>query len=420
MRDSSKALAVTSFLLASALSSVAFAEADWPSWRGPNGDGTAASNDYPTEWSESKNVVWKVDLPGLGSSTPAVVDGRLFLTHEQHGDNRATCLDGNGQSQWSVSLGKHMPGKHKKATGCNPSPVTDGKHVYFYFKSGDLACLTLNGETVWRANLQDRYGENTLWWDLGTSPVLTNSNIVVAVQQEGPSFVVALDKTTGELAWKQDRTFQVPDEAEQSYTTPVVTTVEGNEQIIVLGADHITAHDAADGKELWRVGDLNPEQKQYFRSIASPTLIGDVLVAPYARGATLNAVRLGGTGDVTDSHGLWLDEGGSSDVPTPANLDGNALICTDKGVVRCLESATGSEVWSATLPKHREQFSSSPVVAGSHIYLTREEGTTFVLDKKGELVAKNELPLELCVATPVFVSGSIYVRGLRSVYCIGE
>lgn len=395
------------------------AEDAWPSWRGPHGDGTAPTGSFATVWNESTNVVWKLDLPGPGSSTPAIWRDQIFLTHEKDDRNIASSLDLEGRVLWSVDLGGYQAGKHKKATGCNSSPVTDGTHVYFYFKSGDLACITMTGETVWHVNLQQEYGNNTLWWDLGTSPVLTKDHVVVAVQQEGPSFIVALNQKTGEQAWKRDRTFQVPQEAEQSYTTPIVTTFDGREQIVVLGADHLTAHDAQDGSELWRVGDLNPEQQQYFRSIASATRIDDMIVAPYARGDTLTAVRLGGQGDVTDSHVAWTREADSSDVPTPANFNGQIIVCTDKGKVLCIDTKTGDEVWSTSLPKSRETFSASPVIAGKHIYVTREDGTTFVLDTSGELVSTNELPT-FVVATPVFHDGRVYVRGLDVLYCIGD
>jgi outer membrane protein assembly factor BamB len=398
----------------------AHAEAGWPSWRGPHGDGTAADGTYATNWDEATNILWQVDFPGPGSSTPAIAGGKLFLTHEHEGKNMAVCLDGDGKELWSVALGEYVTGKHKKATGCNPSPVTEDGRVYFYFKSGDLACLTAAGKTLWHINIQKDYAENTLWWDLGTSPVLTSQHVVVAVQQEGPSFVIAFDKLTGNMAWKQDRIFSVPKEAEQSYTTPVVTTFDGQEQIIVLGADHMTSHKADDGSQLWQVGNLNPEEKGFFRSIASPTLIGSTLLAPYARGTTLTAVQLGGSGDVTDTHVLWTDENGSGDVPSPANLAGNVVICTDKGTVRCLNLKTDEEVWSTELPKGRGAFSASPVVAGGHIYLLRENGTAYVLDVDGQIVATNELELETAVATPVFDSDRIYIRGVNSLYCIGQ
>lgn len=391
----------------------------WPNWRGPTSDGGAPSGEFPIQWNADSGVTWKLKLDGPGSSTPAVWDERIFVTHGRGKRNAVTCLSFAGRQQWTCDVGSYVPGKHKKATGCNSSPVTDGNQLFVYFKSGDLACLDLDGQIIWQVNLQQVYGENTLWWDLGTSPVVTAQLVIVAVQQDGPSFIVALDKKTGQQVWKHDRTFDVPQEADQSYSTPVLAMHGGEEQVIVLGADHITGHRTRDGSEVWRVGGLNPQQEQYFRSIASPALINDMIVAPYARGKTLTGVRLGGQGDVTETHVAWVRDGDSSDVPTPANLNGNAVICTDKGRVICVELQNGEEVWSHDLPRSRHAFSSSPIVANRHIYAAREDGTTFVLNAKGKLVATNELD-EYVVATPVFVDGNILIRGRESLYCIGH
>lgn len=389
----------------------------WPNWRGPGGDGVATADAYPTDWSQEHNVAWKLALAGPGSSTPAVWDQRIFVTHGHDDQNATSCFDFTGRRLWSTNVGSYVAGKHKKASGCNSSPVSDGKHVYVYFKSGDLACLDVDGHIVWQTNLQREYAKDTLWWDLGTSPVVTDRVVIVAVQQDGPSFLVALDKNSGQQVWKQDRTFDVPRESDQSYTTPVLTSLDGQQQVIVLGADHVTGHSVSDGSEVWRVGNLNPHQQAFFRSIASPLVIGDMLIAPYARGNTLTGIRLGGQGDVSETHVAWTRQGTSSDVPTPANLDGQILICTDKGKVLCLDPEQGDELWSIQLPKSRHAFSSSPIVAGQHIYCTREDGTTFVLDRQGELVATNELD-ELVVATPVFARGHILIRGREHLYCI--
>jgi len=394
---------------------------NWPRWRGPNFDGTAAGQDYPLSWSKTDNILWKVELGQRGSSTPIVWKDHIFLTVPFEGENRVLCLDRDGQEQWEVSLGEARPGKHKKASGANPSPCTDGEFVYAYFKSGDLACLDFAGNILWRKNLQELYGEDTLWWDLGTSPVLTKKHVVVAVMQSGPSYLVALDKASGEVAWKQDRNLDAPLESSQSYSTPVVIERDGAEQLIVLGADHVTAHNAADGKEIWRVGGLNPTGEKYYRSIASPVVVGDVVVAPYARGKTVTGIRLGGQGDVTESHVIWTQEGIGTDVPTPLAGDGKVYVLRDKGEVVCLDVKTGEKVWSGRVEKHRNAFSASPVGAGDRMYLVREDGTTLVVEQGPELklLTKNELD-EFTVATPVLVDGKIYLRTTENLYCIGQ
>jgi outer membrane protein assembly factor BamB len=396
--------------------------ANWPNWRGPDFNGVAGGGGYPTHWSGTENVLWKAELPGKGSSTPIVWNDRIFLTCAIDGKNGVICFDGNGKKIWQETLGSERPGKNKKASGCNPSAVTDGKYVYVYFKSGDLACYDFAGAKVWEHNLQDMYGADTLWWDLGTSPVLTRDFVVVAVIQTGPSYLVAFEKGSGKLAWKQDRNLGAPSEAAQTYATPVVVTEGDRETLIVLGADHVTAHNAADGQELWRVGGLNPDGEQYFRSIASPVVSDGIVIAPYARGKTLTAIKLGGSGEVTRTHVVWTKTGLGADVPTPIAVDGKVYVCTDRGHVACLDVKSGRELWSGDVEKHRTAYSSSPVLAGGKIYITREDGKTFVLEQGNEfkVVGTAQVPDELTVATPVFVDGRILIRTLDNLYCIGK
>jgi outer membrane protein assembly factor BamB len=169
------------------------------------------------------------------------------------------------------------------------------------------------------------------------------------------------------------------------------------------------------------VGGLNPGGEKFFRSIASPVLSGDVVVAPYARGSTLTAIRLGGKGDVTSSQVVWSKSKLGADVPTPAALEGRVYLCTDRGELHCLEGATGKSLWSGAVEKNRAAFSASPILADGRIYLTREDGKTFVLQQGDEFkqLAANELEGEFVVATPVLVDGKIYIRTLERLYCIG-
>jgi len=397
------------------------AAANWPNWRGPDFNGVAPGTGYPTKWSKTENVLWKVDLPGKGASTPIVWGERIVLTCAIDGQNGVLCLDLAGKELWKQKIGKEKPGKHGKATGCNPSAVTDGERCYVYFKSGDLASLDFDGKILWQTNLQEMYGADTLWWDLGTSPVLTKESVVVAVMHSGPSYLAAFDKQTGKPKWKQDRNLKAPSEAAQSYSTPVVLTDNGVEQIVVLGADHVTAHQASDGKELWRVGGLNPTGQQFFRSIASPVVSNGIVVAPYARGSTLTAIRLGGSGDITKSHVLWTKDKLGADVPSPATLDGKLYLCTDRGGLSCLDIETGKVLWSGQAEKNRNAFSASPVIADGKVYITREDGKIFVLEQGNEfkVLAANDLDGEFVVATPVLVNGRILIRTAERLYCIG-
>ncbi len=401
----------------------------WPNWRGPRLNGVASGKGYAVSWSPDDNVRWRVPLPGLGASTPAVWGDRLVLTCDIEGHDGILCIDRAGKECWRQQLGDVRPGKHKKATGCNSSPVTDGDHVWVYFKSGELACLSLtDGAIVWQTNLQEQFGEDTLWWDLGTSPVLTKQAVVVAVMQTGPSYLVAFDRQTGDVLWKHDRILDAPEEAAQSYSTPVV--VAGNadwneptEMLIVLGADHVTAHDAADGREIWRVGGLNPEGDTFFRSIASPVVAGEFVIAPYARGKTITAIRRGGSGDVTTSHIAWKREPLGTDVPTPAIRDGRVMVCGDKGLMSCLDLKTGQTLWEDSLPKNRNKFSSSPIIVDGHVLLTREDGHSWCLAWPGEKgdslkILGEGMVDEMTVATPVCLDGEIFLRTHDALWCI--
>ena len=436
MRRSSGRAGVVGLMMATTVTAVAD---NWPNWRGPALDGAAAGGGYVSEWGPEQHVLWKVPLPGLGASTPAVWGERLIVTCTIDDKDAVICLDRAGKELWRKTLGEARAGKHKKATGANSSPVTDGELVWVYFKSGELACLDLaTGAERWRTNLQQRFGEDTLWWDLGTSPVLTSNAVVIAVMQTGPSYLAAFDRTTGELRWKHDRDVPAPEEAAQSYSTPLVAVGdpakgEPAEVLFVLGADHVTAHDAANGRELWRVGGLNPEANGFFRSIASPVLADDLVIAPYARGDTITAIRRGGSGDVTQSHVVWVRKDVGADVPTPAVKDGRIVVCGDKGIVEELDAATGKTSWRRELPKNRSAYSASPVLVDGRVLVVREDGAASVLGwpepGAGEKSADHErIPEvvgggsveEMTVATPVCVDGRMFLRTHDSLWCIGE
>jgi len=238
--------------------------------------------------------------------------------------------------------------------------------------------------------------------------------------QSGPSFLVALDKESGKELWKADRSMDVPKEANQAYTTPAVHKTDQGEILYTVGADHITAHSALDGKLLWKVGGLNPTENGFFRSISSPVIAGDMVICPYARGASLTAVRISKP-TLTETDGMklvaWQKDFGS-DVPTPAFADSKIFVLGDKGIVTCMNPSSGETIWTQQLPKSNRQFSSSPVVAGGSLYCTREDGTCFVLKAdSGDLIATNKVSGNV-VATPVFSKNRIYLRSYETLYCI--
>ena len=404
-------VAPTVFLVATLIGSAATqADDSWPQWRGTHQNGVAGGKEFPSQWSEASGIAWKTEIPGDGGSTPVVQDETAYVTAGVDGKNTLLAYNTkDGSLKWSITLGDDRGGKHKKGSGSNPSAVIDGNLVFAYYRSGDLACVDTEGKLKWHLNLQDKFGEDTLWWDLGSSPTITRDAIIVAVMQTGPSYLVAFDKETGEQQWKADRMVGAPEEAAQSYSTPLVVNLDGEEVIAVMGADHLTIHRAADGKELGRLGGFNPEQNAYFRSISSPVALGNIIVCPYARGGTLTAVHMDqliqGKGEDAIA---WFRDDLGSDVPTPAADAGRVYVVGDgrvtRGVISCLDVQTGEAVWSVELPKSRINFSSSPLVAGDHLYVTSENGTTYVIgplsSEQPELISQNPIEFYSIHFTP--------------------
>ncbi|HEY8503737.1 MAG TPA: PQQ-binding-like beta-propeller repeat protein [Gemmataceae bacterium] len=402
-------------------------ESNWPRWRGPDDSGSTPYGTYCVRWGPTENILWKAPLPGLGCSTPIVWGDLIIVTCADGDDDAVIAFDWAGREKWRATIGPQVRGKHRNGSGSNPSPVTDGEHVFVYYKSGNLAGLDLSGKVLWKTNLQKRYGRSTLYWDVGTSPVLTERDVVIAVMHEGGSYVAAFEKKTGELSWKVDRNYKTPREGDHSYATPVVVNHNGREVILVWGAEHVTAHDAADGKLLWECGEFNPKQIRNQPSVASPVVAGDVAVIPYGRtgrGGTveLTGVRLGGEGNVTKTHQVWKRSGVGAFVPSPAVAGGRVFSLSDEGEVVCLDAKSGGTIWKGAFPRSGgAKFYASPVVADGKLYAVREDGIAFVAsaDKDFKLLAENEMG-ERVIASPVPVRDRLLIRGEKHLYCIGK
>lgn len=411
-------------LLVNLRGALAAAAENWPQWRGPLANGVAADGDYPVEFTSDQGVAWIAALPGAGCSTPAVWDDSIFVTCGIDGQDGVLCFAMDGRERWRKQLGPERPGKHRNGSGSNPSPVTDGERIIVYFKSGTLACFDFAGRESWRVNLHEKYGADTLWWDLGTSPVLAGDRVIVAVIQAGESYLVALEVATGDALWKAPRQFERPQESDQAYTTPQVVRIDGRDQLVVWGADHLTGHDLETGKMLWQCGGFNPDDQPMWRVIASPAIDGGIAVVPYGRSEYLAGIRLGGAGDVTESVRIWEKQGRGqgADVPTPAAKNGRAYVLGDAGRITCLTVATGDEIWTDDLPRSRSKFFSSPVLAGDKLYAAREDGIVFVgriRDEGFELLAENDMG-ETIIAMPVPIRGGLLIRGREHLFRIAS
>ncbi|MDD2600948.1 MAG: PQQ-binding-like beta-propeller repeat protein [Kiritimatiellae bacterium] len=415
-----------SILIAITLLALTTHAQNWPQWRGPDYNGVVTSGKYPAKFSAESDLLWKAALPGKGGSTPMVWGERIVITsgvgEGSEGLDGAICFDWSGQQLWVTKLGPQVPGKHRSASGSCPSATSDGKRIFVYFKSGTLAALDFEGQVLWSTNLQERYGKNTLWWDLGTSPVLANGNVVVAVMQSESSYIAAFDQATGQEAWKVERNFTCAEESDQSYTTPIVYQEGARTMLLVWGADHLTGHDAATGKMIWQCGGFNPENKKAWRVISSPFIYNNIAVVPYGRDQWVAGVKLGGSGDVTATHRLWEKQGVGTDGATPTGRDGQAYIVNYKGKVWSLDVLTGREIWKSDLPQGKGMFYSSPILFEDKLYFCREKGSLYVcqITPSGlELLSETQLDDQF-VATPVLVQDKILLRGDKFLYCIGR
>ena len=414
-------------LFAAVFLTAAFAVAqNWPQWRGPANNGVAAPGNYPVIFSATNGLLWKAALPGKGGSTPAVWDERIVLTsgvgESTNGLDGVLCFDFSGKQLWQVTLGPQRPGKHRRGSGSCPSPVTDGQRIFAYFKSGTLAALDFQGKLLWKISLPDRYGKDTLWWDLGTSPVLVDGKLIVAVLHERNSYVVALNPESGEEVWKVDRNFTCKEESSQSYATPVVAAEGGRTCLLLWGADRLTGHDVVSGNLLWQCGGFNPENKPYWRNIASPACSQGVAVVPYGREQYVAGVRIGGSGDVTAGARLWEKRGIGTDGASPVACDGKVYLVNFKGRVWCLDLLTGETLWTAMLPSGKGVFYSSPVLAGNNLYFCREEGAVVVarIEATGLRVLNETRFDDAFVASPVLVRDRLILRGEKRLYCVGK
>jgi outer membrane protein assembly factor BamB len=400
---------------------LADANSNWPRWRGPHDNGSNESGSYPVKWDATTNVLWKAPLPGKGCSTPIVWNEHIYLTAPADGQDSLLAFDWSGKALWQTPLGPERPGKNRNGSGSNPSPATDGTAIFTYFKSGNLAAFEMDGKVRWQTNLLERFGKDTLYWDYGTSPVLTVKNVIASMMHHGESYLAAFDKITGELRWKVARNFKTPAEGDHSYATPIAIRHEGKEALLVWGAQHLTAHDAANGETMWSCGDFNPESKNNWVAVASPVIAGSIAVVPFGRGSRLHGIKLGGTGDVTTSHRAWVREDTGSFVPSPIEYKGRIYLVRDRGQVECIDPANGTTLWTGELPKASSSYYSSPAAADGKIYAAREDGAVFVvrIDGAFEVLSENKMG-EPVIASPVPVANRLLIRGEKHLFCIAD
>ncbi len=399
----------------------------WPQWRGPTGDSVAPGGRLPTHWGPAENVVWKTALPGWGNSTPVIWQDAVFVTTQEEDRLLLLRLDRRtGQVAWQREVGRGTPRRqgpvgngrfHDEHNLASPSPVTDGRHVWAHFGSGDLACYDFAGERVWSVNLAERYGAYTIWWGHANSPVLVGDLLISVCMQDpkggGRSYVVAQDKLTGKERWVVPRQTGAKAEPADAYTTPILTRQGGHDELIVFGGNVLDAYDPATGKRLWSCAAFDGN-----RVISGPTVAGDTVYAVQGMRGPLYAVRTGGAGDVIATHVRWKYTGSTPDAASPVVVNGLVFLATNPGVAVCVDAATGQELWKERLA---QGFRATPLVAGGKVYFFGKEGkaTVVAAARKFEVLARSDLGEET-VASPAAAGGDLFVRTRQHLYRIGD
>ena len=385
---------------------------NWPRFRGPGGAGISAYTNVPANWNgkTGEGILWKTPVPLPGKNSPVVWGNRIFLTGATKDKRRVYCFDADsGELLWQRDV-TNVPGSVVKPpevmedTGyAAPTAVADGQRVYAIFANGDLICFDFAGKRLWSMNLglpDNMYGH-------ATSLAMWRNLLIVQFDQgtddDDKSELLAVDGLTGREVWSKDRA--IP----SSWSSPIVISAGGREQIITCGNPWVISYNPADGTELWRAKCLD----------------GDVAPCPiYAGGtvfavntvAVLAAIKPDGAGDVTKTHVAWTAEDGLPDICSPVS-DGELLWLTETyGTLTCYDVRTGKMVWEKDLDM---EFNASPSLVGGQVYLAGTDGVTIIIEatRKYKEITRSELG-EKVYASPAFMDGRIYIRGEKHLFCI--
>ena len=410
----------------------------WPQWRGPAGTGSAEEANPPFQWSEIKNIRWRVEIPGRGHSTPIIWKDQVFLTtaiptgtklpprysgapgaHDNlpvTQKQRYVILSINredGKTRWEKTLQEALPheGGHNTASLASQSPVTDGQHVFAFFGSRGVYCLDMEGTLVWKMNLgimKSKHGHGE-----GSSPVLHGDTLVINWDHEGDSFVLALDKNTGKERWRIRR-----DEV-TSWATPIVVEHAGSPQLVVSGTSRIRSYDLATGRVIWECGGLSAN------IVCSPVAgHGMVFVGSSYEKQVMMAIELeGASGDITDSDKVrWSRIRGTPYVPSSLLYKESIYFLRHyQGILTRIEAKSGEEKQGPFRLGGIRNVYASPVAAANRIYITDLDGMTMVLshEQQPRVLSMNQLN-DSFSASAAIVEKEIYLRGLKRLYCIAE
>lgn len=402
-------------LLVAGTSLLAQAE-DWPQFRGPTGQGHATERGLPLEWSESNNIQWKTPVPGLGWSSPAVADGRVWLTTVVESKERRGRVSASLRAlAYDVATGREVVNVevfrlddagyvNPKNSRASPTPIVDRDRVYVHFGADGTAALSPSGEILWTTHLryESQHGN-------GGSPTLYRDLLIVSCDGNGgDAYVIALDAATGKTRWKTAR--RRP--ADQAYTTPLVISVAGQDQLISVGAYRAAAYEPLTGQEIWRVS-----YGDGFSNVPRPVFgQGLVYIATGFQTPALMAVRPDGKGDVTRSHVAWTATRGAPYTPSPLLVGNDLYYVSDTGVLTLADATSGQVIWQQRLGGN---YSASPVFVDGRIYFQSEEGTTTVIAPGREFKRLAVNRLEGSTLASVAVSArSFFIRTNTHLYRI--
>jgi len=400
------------------LSLPGLAAEDWPEFRGPTSQGLSTATNVPTQWSATSNVVWKVEIPGEGWSSPVLVKGKIYLTTAV-GDStntslRTLCVDAkNGHIQWNVEVLNPAPdaaqAMHKKNSLASPTPLVRDGRVYVHFGHMGTAALDLSGKILWQ--------QTTLKYSPmhgnGGSPALVGDTLVINCDGETDPFVAALDAKTGAVRWKTPR--DIASARPFSFSTPLAIEVDGATQIISPGSGLVGGYDPKDGHEIWRA-----RYGDGFSVVSRPVFAHGLLyISSSFMRPLLYAIKpAAAKGDVTDTHVAWTYAKGIPNTSSPLVVGDELYIVSDSGIATCFDARTGNLHWSERLGGG---FSASPVLAEGRIYFQNEEGVGTVLKagKTFEVLARNDLG-ERTLASPAVTDNTIFLRSKAHLWRIGQ
>jgi len=413
--------------------------ANWPHWRGPNFNGSTDEMGLPTNWSATENVAWKTPLPGPSGATPVIWGDHIFVPSPDAAKNlNLICINRkDGAVRWQKQVGAGDRKEGARSNMASPSPVTDGKVVVGLYGTGDIAAFDFEGKELWKRSLGQEFGKFAIMWLYGSSPTIYEGRLYVQVLQTSPvpkgythaqdgnetreSYILCMDPQTGKDIWKQRRESEARQESKESYATPIPFEGPNGKEILILGGDCMTGHEAGTGREIWRAGGLNPKNDPWWRIVPSPVTGGGMILASAPKRDPVYAFKAGGKGDITASHLAWKLTENPTDWATPLFYQDKFFVLDgDRHVLTTLKPETGEALGTVKI-EVREPIWSSPTGADGKLYMISEAGTAIVTDAADGKVLSTIKMGEAPVRSSIVASQKqLFIRTAENLYAIGK